>query len=227
MPPTFGPPPEAVGREDNWRKQLEALEKETLACERCPLHSSRTNVVFCSGTGTVPLVFIGEAPGADEDAQGEAFVGRAGQLLTKIVAAIALDRKDVYICNVLKCRPPNNRNPLPDEIAACSPYLMKQLEVLKPRVICALGLFATQLLLESKAPIGKLRGRVFKFKGIPLIPTYHPAALLRNPGLKRTVWEDVQLLRKTLDETPAAVQADAVPDQVRAQRAPAMGDLFS
>ena len=208
--PTFPPPPEATGRDPDWEKQLADLKREAEACTRCPLHETRTNVVFNSGSGKVPLVFISEAPGANEDAQAEAFVGRAGQLLTKIIAAIGIDRQDVYICNVLKCRPPANRNPLPVEIETCSPYLFKQLEILKPRVICTLGLFATQLLLESKAPIGKLRGRVFRYHDTPLLPTYHPAALLRNPGLKRTVWEDVQLLRKLLDEGMAAVAKDVV-----------------
>ncbi len=199
-PPTFGPPPPAAGRAPDWEAQLAAVRREALACEKCPLHETRTTVVFESGSGQVPLAFVGEAPGADEDAQGEAFVGRAGQLLTKIVAAIGLDRRQVYICNVLKCRPPGNRNPMPAEIQSCSPYLERQLDILKPRVICTLGLFATQLLLETSAPIGQLRGRLFRYRGIPLLPTYHPAALLRNPNLKRTVWEDVLLLRKVLDE---------------------------
>jgi DNA polymerase len=157
-------------------------------------------VAFGTGNARVPLVFVGEAPGADEDAQGIPFVGRAGQLLTKIIAAIGLAREEVYICNILKCRPPQNRNPAPEEIAHCSPYLERQLEILKPKVICSLGLFATQFLLETTAPIGKLRGRVFQYKGIKVLPTYHPAALLRNPALKTTVWEDVQLLRRILDE---------------------------
>ncbi|MBD3236277.1 MAG: hypothetical protein GF330_06225, partial [Candidatus Eisenbacteria bacterium] len=226
--PTFGPPPEATGRDEDWAAQLEALAGETRECTRCGLNQTRTHAVPGSGSGTVPLVFVGEAPGRDEDQQGEAFVGRAGQLLTKIIAAIGIDRRDVYICNVLKCRPPNNRNPLPDEIETCAPYLMRQLEILKPRVICTLGLFATQLLLESKAPIGKLRGRVFRFRGIPLLPTYHPAALLRNPGLKRTVWEDVQLLRKILDEGPpaSALASEADAAYRAAQKQPRSRDLF-
>jgi DNA polymerase len=224
--PVFGPPPAAIGRARDWRERLDALGKEAAACERCALHKTRTHVVFNSGTGEVPLVFVGEAPGADEDAQGEAFVGRAGQLLTRIVAAIGLDRKDVYICNVLKCRPPSNRNPLPDEIETCAPYLFKQLDLLKPHAICTLGLFASQLLLDSKAPIGKLRGRVFKFKNTPLLPTYHPAALLRNPALKRTVWEDVQLLRKLLDQDPAAAAAEPVIEKKALETGPRMGDLF-
>jgi len=174
----------------------------------------------------VPLLFIGEAPGADEDAQGEAFVGRAGQLLTKIIAAIGLDRRDVYICNVLKCRPPGNRNPNPEEAAACRPFLERQVEILKPRAICALGLIATQLLLESRAPMGSLRGRIFRYRGIPLLPTYHPAALLRNPNLKRSVWEDMLQLRRILDEglTPKT-KLEAAPES--APRPPQSGELFS
>ncbi len=198
--PTFGPPPAAEGREADWERRLQEVRQDALACRECGLHKTRQHVVFDSGSGTVPLLFVGEAPGADEDAQGEAFVGRAGQLLTKIIAAIGLDRREVYISNILKCRPPGNRNPTPEETAACTPFLLRQLEILKPRVICTLGLVATQYLLDMKAPIGKLRGRVFRYQGIPLLPTYHPAALLRNPNLKRTVWEDVQLLRKILDE---------------------------
>ena len=172
--PTFGPPPPAEGRDRDWERQLEQVRAEARACVACPLHETRTKVVVDAGSGKVPLVFVGEAPGADEDVQGVAFVGRAGQLLTKIIAAIGLDRQDTYICNVIKCRPPSNRNPLPLEIETCSPFLRRQLEILKPRVICTLGLFATQLLLDSKAPIGKLRGRLFRYQGIPLIPTYHP-----------------------------------------------------
>lgn len=198
--PAFGPPPPAEGRAADWEAQLAVVRREAQACVKCPLHETRTTVVFESGAGKIPLIFVGEAPGADEDAQGEAFVGRAGQLLTKIIAAIGLDRREVYICNVLKCRPPGNRNPLPIEIQTCSPYLERQLDILKPRVICTLGLFATQLLLETTAPIGQLRGRLFRYRGLPLMPTYHPAALLRNPNLKRTVWEDVLVLRKVLDE---------------------------
>ena len=226
--PTFGPPPQATDRAEDWEAQLAAVAREACGCTRCGLSETRTKVVPGSGSGKVPLVFVGEAPGRDEDLQGEAFVGRAGQLLTKVTAAIGIDRRDVYICNVLKCRPPNNRNPLPDEIEACSPYLVRQLEILKPRVICTLGLFATQLLLNTKMPIGKLRGRLFKFRGIPLLPTYHPAALLRNPNLKRAVWEDVQLLRKTLDEGPPESLAEAAekPSSPRAPTAPTPGDLF-
>jgi uracil-DNA glycosylase family 4 len=221
--PTFAPPPPATDRAPDWEASLAALGREAGACTRCRLAETRRTVVFNSGSGRIPLVFVGEAPGADEDARGEAFVGRAGQLLTKIIAAIGLDRADVYICNVLKCRPPENRNPLPDEIQSCAPFLAGQLDLLKPRVICALGLFAAQLLLESKAPIGQLRGRVFRYHGVPLVPTYHPAALLRNPALKRTVWEDVLLLRKILDEgvPPASAPAGAPAS------GPRSGDLFA
>ncbi|MCK4302917.1 MAG: uracil-DNA glycosylase [Candidatus Eisenbacteria sp.] len=226
--PSFSPPPPATGRDRDWKSKLEKLRQETLACKKCPLHETRTNVVFNSGSGKIPLVFVSEAPGANEDAQGEAFVGRAGDLLTKIIAAIGIDRRDVYICNVLKCRPPGNRNPMPDEIAACSPYLARQLEILKPRVICTLGLFATQLLLDTKAPIGKLRGRVFRYLETPLLPTYHPAALLRNPHLKRTVWEDVQLLRKILDGgiKKAGIEIQMTESKPAARPIPQSGDLF-
>jgi DNA polymerase len=226
--PSFGPVPPATGRVPDWETQLASVAKVASTCTLCRLHETRTQVVFASGAGTIPLVFVGEAPGADEDARGEAFVGRAGQLLTKIIAAIGIDRRDVYICNVIKCRPPENRNPFPDEIQTCWPYLQQQLDWLKPRVICALGLFAAQTLLESKAPIGKLRGRVFRYQGIPLLPTYHPAALLRNPGLKRTVWDDVLLLRKILDEDlPPAAAPEEVPERAPAPKGPTTGDLFA
>jgi DNA polymerase len=196
----WGAPPAAEGREADWADRLRAVGEEAAACTACGLCRTRTNVVYGVGRATVPLVFVGEAPGRDEDLQGIPFVGRAGQLLTKIIAAIGIDRDDVYICNVLKCRPPENRNPAPDEIVSCRPLLERQLEILKPKVICTLGLFASQLLLESTAPIGKLRGRLFTQGGWRILPTYHPAALLRNPSLKATVWEDVQLLRRVLDE---------------------------
>jgi uracil-DNA glycosylase len=142
---------------------------------------------------------VGEAPGANEDQQGEPFVGQAGQLLTKILAAIDLKREDVFIANVLKHRPPGNRNPMPDEVVACSPYLVRQIELVRPKVILALGTFAAQTLLETKLTIGKLRGQIHRYYGVPLIVTYHPAALLRNPAWKRPTWEDVQLARRILD----------------------------
>jgi uracil-DNA glycosylase family 4 len=156
------------------------------------------------GNPNARFVCVGEAPGATEDETGRPFVGAAGQLLTKILAAIGLPREDVFICNVIKHRPPGNRNPLPNEIAACSPYLVRQLELIKPGVILALGTFAAQTLLETKESIGKLRGRVHRYHGIPLIVTYHPAALLRNPSWKRPTWDDVQLARRILDSSPLA-----------------------
>ena len=146
------------------------------------------------GNPNARLVFVGEAPGADEDAQGEPFVGRAGQLLTKIIQAMGMQREDVYICNIIKCRPPSNRTPESDEILACQPFLLKQLQAIGPQFICALGGPATQTLLRTKEPISRLRGRFYDFHGIPLLPTYHPAFLLRNPREKKTVWEDMKLL---------------------------------
>jgi DNA polymerase len=197
--PAWGPPSEAVGRADDWRGQLAASGAEAAGCTACRLCETRHKVVFGAGSGVVPLVFVGEAPGHDEDMKGEPFVGRAGQLLTKIIEAIGLTREQVYICNVLKCRPPENRNPLPDEIASCRHFLDSQLELLQPKVICTLGLFAAQLLLDSTMPIGKLRGRLHTKGRWPILPTFHPAYLLRNPSAKVTVWEDVQLVRSILD----------------------------
>ncbi len=167
-------------------------------CQRCLLHRTRHHLVFGEGSPQAELVFVGEAPGADEDAQGRPFVGRAGQLLTKIIGAMGLRREEVYICNILKCRPPGNRNPQPDEIAACEPFLIRQLRVIRPKVICALGTFAAHTLLKSEAPISVLRGRFHSYQGIPLMPTYHPAYLLRNPGAKKQVWEDVQMVMQAL-----------------------------
>ena len=175
---------------------LQALRQETAGCERCPLHKTRTNVVFGSGSGSTRILFVGEAPGRDEDLQGLPFVGRAGQLLTKIIQAIKFNRDDVYIANVLKCRPPENRNPLPEEVARCRPFLLKQIELLRPKVICTLGVFATQVLLDTKSPLTVLRGQVHKVNGLTVVPTYHPAACLRDPRLKAAVWEDVKLLRQ-------------------------------
>lgn len=177
---------------------LEGVRAELGECRRCALHRTRHHLVFGEGNPTSGLVFVGEAPGADEDAQGRPFVGRAGQLLTKIVAAMGLKREEVYICNILKCRPPGNRNPEPDEIASCEPFLIRQLAAIRPRMICALGTFAAHTLLKSEAPISVLRGRFHSYQGIPLMPTYHPAYLLRNPGAKKQVWEDVQLIMREL-----------------------------
>lgn len=190
-------PPAFTGGDEH---DLEAVRTELGDCRRCPLGDRRQHLVFGEGSPSAELVFVGEAPGADEDAQGRPFVGRAGQLLTKIIAAMGLKREEVYICNILKCRPPGNRNPLPDEIAACEPFLIRQLGVIRPRVICAMGSIAAHALLKSEAPISVLRGRFHSYQGIPLMPTYHPAYLLRNPGAKKQVWEDVQGIMKRLGE---------------------------
>ncbi|RMH71315.1 MAG: uracil-DNA glycosylase [Gemmatimonadetes bacterium] len=164
-------------------------------CQRCSLGKTRTNFVFGVGNPHADLVFCGEAPGEQEDLKGEPFVGRAGQLLDKILAAIHLHRNDVYILNVLKCRPPGNRDPLPEEREACRPLLEAQLALIKPKVICALGRQAAQALLKTNQSLGKLRGQFHDFNGIPLMVTYHPAALLRNPHWKRPTWDDMQMLR--------------------------------
>src|SRR5574337_1235059 len=179
---------------------LEGLRSEMLVCHKCPLGKTRTNLVFGVGNPMATLMFVGEAPGRDEDLQGEPFVGRAGQLLTKIIEAIGLKRSDVYIANVLKCRPPGNRNPLPEEIILCMPYLIKQIEIIQPKVLCALGTFAAQTLLNTKAPVGTLRGKFHEYKGIPMMVTYHPAYLLRNPNDKAKVWDDMKKVRDFLGE---------------------------
>jgi uracil-DNA glycosylase len=167
-------------------------------CRKCGLHRGRTQVVFGSGDPAAALVFIGEAPGHDEDVQGEPFVGAAGQLLNRIIAAIGLRREQVYILNIIKCRPPQNRNPQPDEIAACWPILQAQLACLRPRIICALGTFAAQTLLQTEERISRLRGRFHRLGDIQVMPTYHPAFLLRNAQYKRAVWEDMQLIQRAL-----------------------------
>jgi DNA polymerase len=170
-------------------------------CSRCKLHTlGRRQVVFGVGNPNADLMFVGEAPGADEDIQGEPFVGRAGQLLTKIIEAIDLKREDVYIANVIKCRPPGNRNPEPDEVEQCEPFLFRQVDIIKPRVIVALGKFAAQCLLKTDAPITRIRGREFTYREAVLIPTYHPAYLLRNPSAKRDVWEDMKRVRALLSQ---------------------------
>jgi DNA polymerase len=177
---------------------LKTLEKEVSGCLRCELSGTRTNVVFGEGDPKADLMFIGEAPGGDEDKQGRPFVGRAGQLLTKIIESIGLKREEVFIGNILKCRPPGNRNPMPNEIAMCSPYLLKQIDAIKPKVICALGKFAAQTLLNTETPISKLRGKFYDYNGIKLMPTYHPAYLLRNSLGKKEVWQDMQAIAKEL-----------------------------
>jgi uracil-DNA glycosylase family 4 len=178
---------------------LEAVRSELGDCRRCKLHPYRTQIVFGTGSSQAKLVFVGEAPGRDEDLQGEPFVGQAGQLLNKIIQAIQLRREEVYIANIIKCRPPQNRNPEPDEIAACEPFLIKQLQVIRPRIICALGSFAAQTLLKTEEKISSLRGNFHEYQGILLMPTYHPAFLLRNPGRKREVWEDMKKIKKEYD----------------------------
>ena len=181
---------------------LAAVRADIGDCTRCKLHSlGRTQIVFGVGNPDADLMFVGEAPGADEDEQGIPFIGRAGQLLTKIIEAIEIKREDVYIANVIKCRPPQNRNPEPDEVATCEPFLFKQIDAIKPKVIVALGKFGAQTLLRTLEPISKLRGRVFEYRGSKLIPTFHPAYLLRNPSSKREVWEDMKLVRKLLSES--------------------------
>ena len=178
---------------------LVAIRQDLGECTRCKLHGlGRRQIVFGVGNPAADLMFVGEAPGADEDVQGEPFVGRAGQLLTKIIEAIGLRREDVYIANVIKCRPPGNRNPEPDEVAQCEPFLFRQIDTIKPKVIVALGKFAAQSLLRTTDPITRLRGREYKYRDAILIPTYHPAYLLRTPSAKREVWEDMKRVREIL-----------------------------
>ena len=175
---------------------LDDIRQELGACTRCRLHEGRNHLVFGAGDPHARLVFVGEGPGKDEDLQGKPFVGRAGELLTRIIEAIDLTREEVYIANIVKCRPPNNRDPRPDEIRTCLPFLLKQLEAIKPKIICCLGSFAAQTLLETEEKISALRGRFFPFHGAKLMPTYHPAFLLRNPNFKRAVWEDMKAIRE-------------------------------
>ncbi len=182
------------------RALAELDAKKVSVCTKCSLHETRNNTVFGVGSPNAGLVVVGEAPGRDEDMKGEPFVGMAGQLLTKILGAIGFGRDDVYICNVLKCRPPENRDPRPEEVVECEPYLLQQLDIIQPKIICALGRHAAHTLLKSKESLGKMRGRVHDYHGIPTMVTYHPAALLRNPNWKRPTWEDVQQLRSLYDE---------------------------
>lgn len=196
------------GDEPTVSEPLTFVTRETLAdikldigadCRRCKLHKlGRKQIVFGVGNPDADLMFVGEAPGADEDEQGIPFVGRAGQLLTKIIEAIGLTRDDVYIANVIKCRPPQNRNPEQDEVDTCEPFLFRQIDTIKPKVIVGLGTFAARALLRTMDPISRLRGRVYDYRGAKLIPTFHPAYLLRNPSSKREVWEDMKLVRALL-----------------------------
>jgi DNA polymerase len=183
---------------------LASIAASVESCTRCPLYKDANRGVPGEGAEKARLVCVGEGPGANEDETGRPFVGAAGQLLTKILAAVNLPREQVFITNVVKHRPPGNRNPAPGEIEACTPYLVRQLELIAPKVIVAFGTFAAQTLLNTKAPIGKLRGEVHRYHGIPLVVTYHPAALLRNPSWKRPTWEDVQLARRILDSATGA-----------------------
>lgn len=175
---------------------LDTIQKDLGDCQRCGLCHERKHIVFGAGNPSARLVFIGEGPGRDEDLQGEPFVGAAGELLTRIIQAIKLTRDEVYIGNIVKCRPPQNRNPLPDEIATCLPFLKRQLDAIQPEFIVALGKVAAQTLLETDQAISRLRGRFYDYNGIRLLPTYHPAYLLRSPEKKRDVWEDMKLLMK-------------------------------
>ncbi|MFC1829668.1 uracil-DNA glycosylase [Thermodesulfobacteriota bacterium] len=177
---------------------LEDIRIDLGDCQRCRLCKGRKNIVFGEGDASARLVFVGEGPGYDEDQQGEPFVGAAGRLLTRIITAIELSRSQVYICNIVKCRPPGNRNPAEDEVAACLPFLNRQIASIAPDFICALGAVAARTLLDVQDPISKLRGRFHDYNGIPVLPTYHPAYLLRNPDRKRDVWEDMKVLMKAM-----------------------------
>jgi len=181
---------------------LQEIRSELGNCQRCKLGRTRRTLVFGEGNPKASLVLIGEGPGYDEDVQGKPFVGRAGQLLTKILQAIAIQRDEVYITNIIKCRPPQNRNPEPDEIESCYPFLLRQIQAIRPRIICALGTFAAQTLLKTDEKITSLRGRAYTFSGIQIFPTYHPAYLLRNPEKKREVWEDMKKIAKVLSDAP-------------------------
>lgn len=186
---------------DESKKVLLDLRQTILTCTKCSvLAETRKTVVFGSGAANAKLLFVGEAPGHDEDLQGLPFVGRAGQLLTKIIESIGLKREEVFICNVLKCRPPGNRNPMPQEISNCEPYLIQQIGLIKPKIICALGTFAAQTLLKTEQKISFLRGKFHEYQGSKLLCTFHPAYLLRNPEEKRKVWEDMKMIRSELSK---------------------------
>ena len=195
-------PTDLFTEEPEWKKtkNLDSLYDKIHNCQNCPLGKTRKNFVFGTGNPDADIMLIGEAPGADEDEKGLPFVGRAGQLLTKIIESIGLTREDVFICNILKCRPPENRAPFPTEIDECEPYLIKQIELIQPKFILALGLTAIDTLLKKKNKMGEIRGTIQNYHGIKMVVTYHPAALLRNPGWKKMVWDDVRLLRKIYDE---------------------------
>ena len=196
---TAKPGSSSMGRSKEQKgRQLERLRKEIGDCNRCQLHKGRTHVVFGVGNPNADLMFIGEGPGRDEDLQGIPFVGRAGQLLTRIINAMGYSRDEVYIANIVKCRPPNNRNPGPEEVDTCMPFLIRQVEIIEPRVIVCLGSVAAQNLLGTDEKITRLRGHFTEWRGIPVMPTYHPAFLLRNPNMKKPVWEDMKKVMKAL-----------------------------
>jgi DNA polymerase len=182
---------------------LHSIRSDLGDCTRCKLHAGRTHIVFGVGGPSAQLMFVGEGPGADEDQQGEPFVGRAGQLLTKMIEAMGFARSDVYIANVVKCRPPGNRDPEPDEIQSCEPFLKAQIAAIRPRVIVALGRFAVQTLLHDATPISRLRGKWREYEGVKLMPTFHPAYLLRSPAEKKPAWEDLQLVMKEFGKSPS------------------------
>src|SRR5262249_37139796 len=190
---------------------LERVERASAGCTRCKLSQGRTTIVFGSGSPEARLVIIGEGPGEDEDRQGKPFVGRAGQLLTKMLASVGITGEEVYICNIVKCRPPGNRNPEPDEIAACAPYLAGQLAAIQPGVICALGTFAAQQLLRTREPISRLRGQLHRLGGAAVVPMFHPAFLLRNPGpsYRRQAYDDLKLIRREYDRVRGQAPAGA------------------
>ncbi|MEA2030146.1 MAG: uracil-DNA glycosylase [candidate division Zixibacteria bacterium] len=181
-------------------ESLEQHREDINECHLCPLAESRTNFVYGAGNSDAELMFVGEAPGRDEDLRGEPFVGRAGKLLDKILAAMEMSREQVYISNILKCRPPGNRDPQPDEMEKCFPYLKEQIRLIRPKVLCALGRIAAQALLDTKKPLGRLRGEWHKIEGVPMLVTYHPAALLRFPAYKADVWKDMQMIMARLQD---------------------------
>ena len=196
--PVARPRPEVLApRTDD---TLESVRADLGECTRCALHEKRSNLVFGVGNPNADLMFIGEGPGFEEDRQGIPFVGPAGQLLTKIINAIDLSRDDVYIANVVKCRPPRNRDPEPEEVEECRPFLDRQVDTIKPKVICALGRISAQNLLKTEDGITRIRGRIYNYRGAKLVPTFHPAYLLRNPEKKRECWEDMKLIRRLLNE---------------------------
>lgn len=195
--------PEITTGDGSESETVESVRLDLGDCHRCSLGDSRINLVYGVGNEMSDIVFVGEAPGREEDVKGEPFIGEAGQLLTKIIQAMGFAREDVYICNVLKCRPPENRNPHAEEIEACQPFLLRQLQAIAPKIIIALGAFAAQTLLQTQAPISQLRGKVQDYHGIPLMPTFHPAFLLRNPDRKREVWADMKEALKLLVREPA------------------------